>query len=104
MAYNPKLVKSGIIALTKGRVLEAHLNAERVRFLRADLHSAPGRLRASFTPVLRPVREVLSLDWDRRRRVTPAKLFKLACDLFGKPVSTFPDHTLLRVPGSMAWS
>src|SRR6476620_6036387 len=32
-----------------------------------------GRLRASFTPVLRPVREVLSLDWDRRRRVTPGE-------------------------------
>ena len=34
---------------------------------------APGRLRASFTPVLRPVREVHSLDWDRRGRVTPAR-------------------------------
>jgi hypothetical protein len=34
--------------------------------------SAPGRLWASFSPVLRPVREVLSLDWDRKGRVTPA--------------------------------
>ena len=33
---------------------------------------APGRLRASLTPALRPVREVHSLDWDRRGRVTPA--------------------------------
>ena len=45
---------------------------ERERFPRAALRPAPGRLRASFTPVLRPVREVQSLDWDRRRRVTPA--------------------------------
>jgi hypothetical protein len=29
----------------KGRVLEAHLNTGRVRFPRADLHSALGRLR-----------------------------------------------------------
>jgi hypothetical protein len=43
-----------------------------VRRLRADSQSAPGRLRASFTPVLRPVREVQSLDWDRKGRVTPA--------------------------------
>jgi len=43
-----------------------------VRRPRADSQSAPGRLRASFTPVLRPVREVQSLDWDRKGRVTPA--------------------------------
>src|ERR1700743_2084188 len=29
-----------------------------------------------------------SLGWDRRWRVTPVSLFKLACDRFGKPVST----------------
>jgi hypothetical protein len=38
---------------------------------RGTIHSAPGQLRASCAPVLRPVREVLSLDWDRRARVTP---------------------------------
>ena len=38
---------------------------ERERFPRAALRAAPGRLWASFTPVLRPVREVQSLDWDR---------------------------------------
>jgi hypothetical protein len=38
---------------------------------RGAIHSAPGQLRASCAPVLRPVREVLSLDWDRRARVTP---------------------------------
>ena len=43
-----------------------------MRRLRADSQPAPGRLRASFTPVLRPVREVQSLDWDRKGRVTPA--------------------------------
>jgi hypothetical protein len=51
---------------------DAILKVERARFPRAVSQTAPGRLRASFTPVLRPVREVLSLDWDRRRRVTPA--------------------------------
>ena len=43
-----------------------------MRRLRADSQPAPGRLRASFTPVLRPVREMQSLDWDRKGRVTPA--------------------------------
>jgi hypothetical protein len=46
--------------------------AERVRCLRAGLQPAPGRLWASFPSVLRPRREVLSLDWDRMGRVTPA--------------------------------
>ena len=44
-----------------------------MRCLRAVSQTAPGRLWASFTPVLRPVREVQSLDWDRRGRVTPAR-------------------------------
>ena len=44
---------------------------ERVRFPRADLQSAPGRLRASCPPVLWPVRGVLPLGWDRKARVTP---------------------------------
>ena len=34
----------------KGAFRKADLNAERVRRLRADLHSAPGRLRASTRP------------------------------------------------------
>ena len=36
---------------------------------------------------------MLSLDWDRIGRVTPAGVLA-AHDLFGKPVSTFPDHAL----------
>ena len=44
-----------------------------MRFPRAVSQTAPGRFWASFTPVLRPVREVQSLDWDRRGRVTPAR-------------------------------
>ena len=60
------------ISLIEGRFLGASYKAERVRRLRADLQPAPGRLRASFTPVLRPVREMQSLDWDRKGRVTPA--------------------------------
>jgi hypothetical protein len=40
------------ILLTKGRLLEASLKTERVRRLRADLHSAPGRLCASCLPAL----------------------------------------------------
>ncbi|MGD0335046.1 MAG: hypothetical protein ABSA90_17610, partial [Xanthobacteraceae bacterium] len=59
------------ISLIEGRFLGASYKAERVRRLRADSQPAPGRLRASFTPVLRPVREVQSLDWDRKGRVTP---------------------------------
>ena len=74
-------------ALRGGRVLEAHLNMERKRSPRADLQSAPGRLRASVTPALRPVWEVQSLDWDRRRRVTPASLTN--CVWFRKTGSTF---------------
>jgi hypothetical protein len=44
-----------------------------VRFPRADLQSAPGRLRASCPPVLWPVRGVLPLGWDRKARVTPVR-------------------------------
>ncbi len=40
---------------------------------RGAIHSAPGRVRASCSPALRPVRGVLPLDWDRRPRVTPAE-------------------------------
>jgi hypothetical protein len=39
---------------------------------RGRIRSAPGRFRASCRPALGPVREVLSLDWDRKGRVTPA--------------------------------
>ena len=59
--------------LIDGRLPEANLKTEQERFPRADLHSAPGWLWASCSPVLRPVRGVLPLDWDRRRRVTPAR-------------------------------
>ena len=38
-----------------------------MRCLRAVSQTAPGRLRASCPPVLRPVRGVLPLDWDRRK-------------------------------------
>ena len=44
----------------------------RARRLRAVSQTAPGRLWASCSPVLRPGRGVLPLDWDRRGRVTPA--------------------------------
>jgi hypothetical protein len=43
----------------KGRVLEAHLNTGRVRYLRADLHSALGRPWEDARPALRPVYEKL---------------------------------------------
>ena len=62
----------------KGRLPEANLKMERVRCLRADLQSAPGQLRASRSPVPRPVREVHSLDWDREGRVTPVQPMRLA--------------------------
>jgi hypothetical protein len=54
-----------------------------VRCFRAASQAAPERLRVSSPSVLRPRREMLSLDWDRRGRVTPA---------------------CFQVPGSMAWS
>jgi hypothetical protein len=43
----------------KGRVLEAHLNTGRVRYPRADLHSALGRPWEDARPALRPVYEKL---------------------------------------------
>src|ERR1700719_2868894 len=55
----------------QGRFLDAILKVERVRFPRAVSQTAPGRLRASCPPVLRPVRGVQPLDWDRQARVTP---------------------------------
>src|SRR4029079_4125350 len=61
-----------LISFPEGPFARVLSKAERGRFPRAGLRPVLGRLRASFTPVLRPVREVLSLDWDRRRRVTPA--------------------------------
>jgi hypothetical protein len=61
------------ISFTEGPFARVLSEVERGRSPRAGLRPAPGRLRASFTPVLRPVREVLSLDWDRCRRVTPGE-------------------------------
>jgi hypothetical protein len=57
----------------EGRIPDAILIAERVRCLRAVSQPAPGRLRASCSPALRPVRGVLPLDWDRKARVTPVR-------------------------------
>ena len=53
------------IPFTEGPFARVLSKVERERFLRAGLRPAPGRLWASFTPVLRPAREVQSLDWDR---------------------------------------
>ncbi len=53
------------ISLIEGRLPEVGLKTERVRCPRAELRSAPGRLRASCRPALRPVGGVLPLDWDR---------------------------------------
>src|SRR5580700_442035 len=47
------------LAHLKGRVLEAHLNTGRVRYLRAGLHSALGRPWEDARPALRPVYEKL---------------------------------------------
>jgi hypothetical protein len=82
-----------LVSLNKGRISDAIRSVERVRCFRAASQSAPERLRVSGPSVLRPRREVLSLDWDRIGRVTPA-CFLAARDLFGKPVSTFPDRAL----------
>ena len=61
----PLIVTCVPIPFTEGPFARVLSEVERERFLRAGLRPAPGRLRASFTPVLRPVREVQSLDWDR---------------------------------------
>ena len=56
----------------EGRIPDAILIAGWGRCLRAASQAAPGRLRASCPPVLRPVRGVQPLDWDRNERVMPA--------------------------------
>jgi hypothetical protein len=60
-----KTVTSSPISFTEGPFARVLSKVERGRSPRAALRPAPGRLRASVTPVLRPVREVQSLDWDR---------------------------------------
>src|ERR1700677_4893942 len=62
------------LARVQGRHAVTPLGGARVgsrgrRFVTA----VPGRLRASCSPALRPVRGVLPLDWDRRHRVTPGE-------------------------------
>src|SRR5260221_712267 len=54
------------ISLIEGRIPDAIRSVERVRCFRAGSQPAPERLWASFSSVLRPRREVLSLDWDRK--------------------------------------
>jgi hypothetical protein len=63
---------------------------ERKRCPRADLQSAPGRLRASFTPALRPVREVLP-GLGQMKAGNPRQPDELACG-FGKPVLLSGSH------------
>src|ERR1700730_17104459 len=55
-------ITSSPILFTEGPFARVLSKVERERSPRAALRPAPGRLRASFTPVLRPVREVQSLD------------------------------------------
>jgi hypothetical protein len=81
LTFVTDIVPSSPVSFPEGTFARVLSKVEQERCSRAALRPAPGRLRASFTPVLRPVREVRSLDWDRQ--VTPAG-----------------SH----VPGSMAWS
>jgi hypothetical protein len=60
------------IPLTKGRLPEASREVERVRCPRAELQSAPGRLGYQ-SPGIMTGMGGASLDWDRRRRVTPVQ-------------------------------
>jgi hypothetical protein len=73
LTFVPVLITLLFASFTEGPFARVLSKVERGRSLRAALRTAPGRLRASVTPVLRPVREVQSLDWDRWRRVTPAE-------------------------------
>src|SRR4029077_2959956 len=67
-----KSLSGRISSLIEGRIPDAILIVERARCLRAVSQTAPGRLRASCPPALRPVRGVQPLDWDRNERVMPA--------------------------------
>jgi hypothetical protein len=67
-----RIVLKTKIPLTKGRLPEASREVERVRFPRADLQSAPGRFGYQ-PPGMMTGMGGASLDWDRRRRVTPAQ-------------------------------
>jgi hypothetical protein len=71
-------VPSPNLARREGHVPDAIRSVERERCFRAGSQSAPEQLRASCAAVLRPQREVLSLDWDRRGRVTPARQMRRA--------------------------
>src|SRR6202140_732884 len=67
-----RIVLKAKIPLTKGRLPEASREVEWVRFPRADLQSAPGRLGYQ-SPGMMTGMGGASLDWDRRRRGTPAQ-------------------------------
>jgi len=67
-----RIVLKEKIPLTKGRLPEASREVERVRCPRADLQSAPGRLGYQPPGIMTGVGGA-SLDWDRRRRVTPVQ-------------------------------
>jgi len=70
---NPRgMVLKEKIPLSEGRLPEASREVERVRCPRADLQSAPGRLGYQSPGITTGVGGA-SLDWDRRRRVTPAQ-------------------------------
>ena len=68
----PRIVLKEKIPLTKGRLPEASREVERVRCLRADLQSASRRLGYQ-PPGTMTGMGGASLDWDRRRRVTPVQ-------------------------------
>ena len=68
----PCIVLKEKIPLTEGRLPEASREVERVRCSRADLQSAPGRLGYQPPGITTGVGGA-SLDWDRRRRVTPVQ-------------------------------
>jgi len=69
---SPACSSNQTIPLTKGRLPEASREVERVRCPRADLQSAPGRLGYQPPGIMTGARGA-SLDWDRRRRVTPVQ-------------------------------
>src|SRR5580658_9414185 len=58
--------------------------------------ATPGRLRASCSPALRPVRGVLPLDWDRRHQLTPGETTSQEAWPEAEPLG---PTSLWRVPG-----
>src|ERR1700728_2737020 len=69
---SPSQLHGDLSRSLEGRLPEASRKVERVRCPRVVLHAAPGRLGYQ-SPGITTGAGGASLDWDRRRRVTPVQ-------------------------------